>query len=177
MSQSDTGHVQDVRGSTGQYIRRHDPMTDDTFEATVAVPPSLLDQLRAVAKEEGMTAANAAVTAIHEWIERHAQPWEPDLRPKQPLCFDSHDGRYHGKQSDGTMIVIDAEAYGEVLRQHVRDGMGRDQAELVTADADSWAPDMKGWIDSYPPKRGRTAIFASRWPEPSLAGLGMLRTG
>jgi hypothetical protein len=177
MNQSDTGHVRHVRGFAGQYTRRHDPMTNDLYEAAVALPPSLLDQLRAVAKEEGLTAESAAIAAIHEWLDRHARPWEPDLQPKQPLRFDSRDGRYHGKQSDGTMIVIDAEAYGEILRQHERDGMGRAQAELVTADADSWAPDMKGWIDSYPLKRGRVGAFPSRWSEPSLAGLGMLRSG
>lgn len=152
-------------------------MTEEYGEAMIAVPLSLLDQLQAVAREEGLTAANAALVAIHEWLDRHARPREMDLRPKQPLCFDSRDGRYHGKQSDGTQIVIDAGAYAEVLRQHERDGMGRDQAELVTADADSWAPDMKGWIDSYPPKRAAVGAFASRWSAPSLAGLGMLRGG
>ncbi len=152
-------------------------MTEEFGEATIAVPPSLLDQLHAVARQEGLTTANAAAAAIHEWLDRHARPWEPELRPKQPLRFDGRDGRYHGKQSDGTSIVIDADAYAEVLRQHERDGMGRDQAELVTADADSWAPDMKGWIDSYPPKRSSAGAFASRWAAPSLAGLGVMRTG
>lgn len=152
-------------------------MTEEYGEATITVPPSLLDQLRAVAREEGLTTASAAVAALHEWLDRHARPRELDLRPKQPLCFDNRDGRYHGKQSDGTLIVIDAAAYAEVLEQHERDGMGRDQAELVTADADSWAPDMKGWIDSYPKKRGSLGTFASQWTATSLAGLSMVHSG
>ncbi len=177
MNQFDTPHVRPARAFAGYRTRRLHSMTDDLREAAIAVPPSLLDQLRTVARDEGLTAADAAVAAIYEWLDRHAPPSEPDLRPKQPLRFDSRDGRYHGKQSDGTHIVIDAAAYGEVLRQHERDGMGRDQAELVTADADSWAPDMKGWIDSYPPKRVRVGAFASRWPDPGLVGLSVLRSG
>jgi hypothetical protein len=64
----------------------------------------------------------------------------------QPLLYDSRDGRYHGVQSDGIPVQIDADAFAEARQQRERDGMDPDQAAEETADPDGWSEDMVGWI-------------------------------
>ena len=71
---------------------------------------------------------------------------------KQALTYDSRDMRYHGVQSDGTAIQIDADAFQDAARQRLTDEQltnGRadyDHAWGETADPDGWSEDMAGWI-------------------------------
>ena len=72
---------------------------------------------------------------------------------KQALTYDSRDMRYHGIQSDGTVIVIDADAFLEAIEQRLidnhnqtRDGEEWGRALSETADPDGWFDGMVGWI-------------------------------
>jgi len=72
---------------------------------------------------------------------------------KQALTYNSSDIRYHGTQSDGTPIQIDADAFQEAIDQRLidnhatsRTGSDWDRARSETADPDGWSDDMAGWI-------------------------------